>query len=97
MTPRRILGHPCRDSPIVDQLGPEECAVSSLRSPPVDFEFWKNSTSSSRNARPTVENNQLRARPMELHREYNTAKLANLGNKRDLLELEVALVPITTS
>ena len=90
MTPRRILGHPCRDSPIVDQLAPEECAVSSLRSPPVDSGL-ENISSNSRNTGPTVENNKLRAQPMKRHREYIIGKLANLGNKRDLLKLEFVL------
>ena len=90
MTPRRIFKRPCRDSPIVDQHAPEECAVSSLRSPPVDSGLEISATN-SRNTGPTVENNKLRAQPMKRHREYITGKLAILGLKRDLLNLEFVL------
>jgi hypothetical protein len=75
---------------IVDQRAPEECAVSSLRSPPIELglEF---SVPDSRNTGPTVENNKLRAQSMKRHREYITGKLAILGRKRDLLNLEFLL------
>ena len=69
---------------LIDQHAPEECAVSSLRSPPVDSSL-KTSARNSRNTGPTAENNKLRAQPMKRHREYITGILTFSGHKGDLL------------